>query len=111
DSKIVERFLKAEFSPQQKEIFQFIINDREKGHVRPLVVRSSTLNEDAERASFAGIYKSVPLPNCHADPEVRLNQCESAVKLVYASMFSDAAKSYRRDKEIPEGGEQMAVLV
>ena len=111
DQELVARFLKAEFSPAQEEVFQFIINDRDEGHVRPIVVRSSGLNEDAERASFAGIYKSVPLPNCHADPAVRLRQFETAVKLVYASTFSHAARSYRSDKEIPEGAEQMAVLI
>lgn len=111
NAELVERFLKAKFTPEQKKVLQFIINDRDRGHVRPIVVRSSSLGEDAERASFAGIYKSVPLPNFHEDPEVRLRQFESAIKLVYASMFSEAARSYRSVKEIPEGGEQMAVGV
>ncbi|MFA6489594.1 MAG: PEP/pyruvate-binding domain-containing protein [Candidatus Micrarchaeia archaeon] len=111
DEMLVQTFLKAQFTPAQRAVFNTIINDCEEGHVRPIVVRSSSLNEDAERAAFAGIYKSVMLPNCHPDPEVRLAQFEAAVKLVYASMFSNAAHEYRRDKKIPEGGEQMAVLV
>jgi hypothetical protein len=73
------------------------------------VARSSSLNEDAERASFAGIYKSVLLPNCHPEPEVRLRQFETAIKLVFASVFSDSARVYRQNREIPEGSERMAV--
>lgn len=111
DAELVARFLKAAFTPEERKILQFIINDRDRGHVRPIVVRSSALGEDAERASFAGIYKSVPLPNFHEDPEVRLRQFEAAIKLVYASVFSIAARDFRSVNEIPEGGEQMAVGV
>jgi|GEM_PF-2331597 len=109
ENEIVERFLKAEFTPKQRATLRFILNDLDVGHVRPAVARSSSLNEDAERASFAGIYKSVLLPNCHPDPEVRLRQFETAIKLVYASVFSDSARTYREDRGIPGGNELMAV--
>lgn len=111
DAELAAAFLAAGFTGAQRGIFNTIINDCEEGHLRPIAVRSSSLNEDAERASFAGIYKSVLLPNCHPDPEVRLAQFEAAVKLVFASMFSSRALAYRSDRKIPEGGEQMAVLV
>ncbi len=109
EEEMIKRFLEAEFTPTQRATLRFILNDLEAGHVRPAVARSSSLNEDAERASFAGIYSSVLLPNCHPDPEVRLRQFETAIKLVFASVFSDSARVYRESMGIPGGSERMAV--
>lgn len=111
EKEIFQKFLDAKFTSAQRATLRFILNDLEAGHIRPVVVRSSSLNEDAERASFAGIYKSVLLPNCHPDEEIRLKQFETSIKLVFASVFSDAAITYRKNKGIPEGSERMAIAL
>jgi len=107
DSEVAAKFLSAEFSSAQREIFKKML----RYHVRPLIVRSSGLNEDAERASFAGIYSSVFLPNCHQSFDVRLMQFEAALKLVYASMFTEQARAYRGRVGVVGDGEKMAALV
>ena len=60
----------------------------------PLAVRSSGLLEDSHRQPLAGLYATYMLPNNHPDPEVRLNQLETAVKLVYASAYVERPRRY-----------------
>ena len=51
-----------------------------------VIVRSSATVEDNERRSFAGIFESIP---CYSDSEV-----ESAIRQVWASVFSPRAFAY-----------------
>lgn len=111
EDEIVERFLKAEFTPAQKATFRFILSDPDAGHMRPAAARSSSPNEDAERAAFAGIFNTVLLPNCHSDLEVRVRQFETAIKLIFASTYSNAARTEMALNDIPGGNEQMAILL
>ncbi len=60
----------------------------------PLAVRSSSLLEDSQFQPFAGVYKTYMLPNNHTNLKVRLDQLCDGIKLVYASAYSRAAKSY-----------------
>ncbi len=60
----------------------------------PLAVRSSSLLEDSQFQPFAGVYRTYMLPNNHEDLKVRLDQLCDGIKLVYASAYSRAAKSY-----------------
>jgi hypothetical protein len=77
----------------------------------PLVVRSSGLFEDMILVPFSGVYDSYFLPNSHPDPDVRLDQLEKAVKLVYASLFSprSRARFEAADYELEE--ERLAVVI
>ncbi|MDP3176270.1 MAG: PEP/pyruvate-binding domain-containing protein, partial [Spirochaetaceae bacterium] len=78
---------------------------------RPLIARSSSLLEDARDVPFSGIYESYAIPNSHPDPALRLGQLCSAVKLVYASLYSPGAETYREAAGCPDEAEEMAVLV
>lgn len=60
----------------------------------PLAVRSSSLLEDSQFQPFAGVYRTYMLPNNHNELKVRLDQLCDGIKLVYASAYSRAAKSY-----------------
>ncbi|MCP4293573.1 MAG: histidine kinase [bacterium] len=60
----------------------------------PLAVRSSSLLEDSQFQPFAGVYRTYMLANNHSDLNVRLDQLCDAIKLVYASAYTQAAKSY-----------------
>lgn len=77
---------------------------------RPLAVRSSSFLEDNLKHSFAGIYQSFFIPNRGSD-SARLEQLETAVKLVYLSTFGDNAREYRLRHGIRWRDEKMGVLV
>lgn len=78
---------------------------------RPLAVRSSGLFEDSLVQPFAGVYNTYLLPNNHPDAEVRFNQLATAVKLVYASVFSQSARDYFDAVHYKIEEEQMAVIL
>ncbi len=77
----------------------------------PLAVRSSSLLEDDLAHPFAGVYATKMLPNNQHEPEARFRRLVEAVKLVYASTFAAAAKSYARAAGRDVGQEKMAVIV
>jgi CheY-like chemotaxis protein len=77
----------------------------------PLAVRSSSLLEDSTAQPFAGIYRTYMLPNNHPDLGVRLAQLARAIKLVYASTYSRAAKAYAESTASRIEDEKMAVIL
>ena len=77
----------------------------------PLAVRSSSLLEDSQFQPFAGVYATYMLPNSHDDLKVRLDQLCDAIKLVYASAYSQAAKSYIEATSNRIEEEKMAVII
>ena len=71
---------------------------------KEVVVRSSALGEDSAKTSFAGIHESY----------VNIRSLDSIlkhVKLVWASLWSDAAILYRRELDLDVEKSSMAVLV
>lgn len=78
---------------------------------KPLAVRSSGLFEDSLTRPFAGIFETYKLPNNHDNPEVRLSQLTDAIKLVYASVFSNNAKGYIEAVNHKIEEEKMAVVI
>jgi hypothetical protein len=77
---------------------------------RPLIVRSSSLLEDSVGTSFAGKYESFFLPN-QGTPEENLAALLRAISMVYASVFSPDALSYRRQMGLLDYDERMAILL
>ncbi len=77
----------------------------------PLAVRSSSLLEDSKTQPFAGVYKTYMLPNNHPDPARRLEELKTAVKFIYASVFSAEARAYRRLNPLIIDEEKMAVVI
>ncbi len=78
---------------------------------KPLAVRSSGLFEDSLIQPFAGVYATYLLSNNDPDIEVRYAQLETAVKLVYASMFTESALAYFEAVDYKVEEESMAVIV
>ena len=78
---------------------------------KPLAVRSSGLFEDSLLQPFSGVYATYLLPNNHPDVLVRYKQLETAVKLVYASIFTDSAVSYFDAVSYKIEEEKMAVII
>ncbi|MFC0877707.1 PEP/pyruvate-binding domain-containing protein [Saccharicrinis sp. FJH2] len=104
---IKDRFLHSELSPELKEIlFEYVLNSR-----KPLAIRSSGLFEDSFMQPFSGVYNTYLIPNNHKDVTVRFNQLQSAVKLVYASIFSDSSRNYFNAVNYKIEEEKMAVII
>lgn len=77
----------------------------------PLAVRSSGLFEDSLLQPFAGVYATYLLPNNAEDDETRLEQLITAIKLVYASIYSPQAKNYFNAVNYKIEEEKMAVII
>ena len=100
-------FLKANLSDALKErLLQYVRQVN-----RPLAVRSSGLFEDSLLHPFSGVYSTYLIPNNHPDENVRFEQLRTAVKLVYASVFSDDARSYFNAINYKIEEEKMAVVI
>ncbi|MBJ6136169.1 PEP/pyruvate-binding domain-containing protein [Marinobacter litoralis] len=76
----------------------------------PILVRSSSLQEDGFGNAFAGKYDSVFLVN-QGSPEQRLAALENAIREVYASSMSEDALVYRKRRGLDQREEPMALLV
>jgi len=76
----------------------------------PILVRSSSLQEDGFGNAFAGKYESVFLVN-QGPPEQRLAALEDAIRTVYASSMSEDALVYRQRRQLDRREEPMALLI
>lgn len=77
---------------------------------KPLIVRSSSLMEDSFGAAFSGKYKSLFLANTGTEEE-RLTALMDAIAEVYASTFGPDPIEYRREREMLDLVEEMAILI
>lgn len=81
-------------------------------HVRsPLVVRSSSIVEDAHSTPYAGLFSTIFLANSHPDTRVRLRHLEDAVKEVYASSFFAGPRAFAHSLGQEQQSRAMAVLL
>jgi hypothetical protein len=106
-AELRERLLKGKFPDLIREQFQEMI---EYFGQSPIIVRSSSLLEDAFGNAFAGKYESVFCVN-QGSPEERYANFEEAVRTVYASTMSMDALTYRLQRGLDQQDEQMALLV
>jgi hypothetical protein len=74
-------------------------------------VRSSSLLEDAKFRAYAGLYRTLMLPNDHLSLDVRLRQLIEAIKLVYASTYFRGPKAFAQRVGHRTEEEKMAVVV
>ncbi len=105
--KVNEAFLNASLSSTLKErLLEYVRQVKQ-----PLAVRSSGLFEDSLLRPFSGVYSTFLIPNNHPDENVRFEQLRTAVKLVYASVFSDDARAYFNAINYKIEEEKMAVIL
>lgn len=105
--KIRQRLLKGKFQRDTLEQFREILNYFGQS---PIIVRSSSLLEDAYGNAFSGKYESVFLAN-QGTPEERLEKFKDAVRTVYASTMRQEVLSYRSHRGLWNRYEEMALLV
>ncbi len=101
------RILTGVFSPDIREEFAAMLNYFGQS---PIIVRSSSLLEDAFGNAFAGKYESVFCAN-QGSRDKRLEDFMSAVRMIYASTMSEKALRYRAQRGILDRDEQMSLLV
>ena len=106
-AELREKILDGKFPDQIREQFQEMI---EYFGQSPIIVRSSSLLEDAFGNAFAGKYESVFCVN-QGSPEERYADFVEAVRTVYASTMSKDALTYRFQRGLDQQDEQMALLV
>ncbi|MHC5060795.1 MAG: PEP/pyruvate-binding domain-containing protein [Planctomycetota bacterium] len=105
--ELAGKLLTGKFPDEVKEQFQELI---EYFGQSPIIVRSSSLLEDAFGNAFAGKYISIFLVN-QGSPEERFAKFQDAIRQIYASTMSKDALAYRLQMGLDQHEEQMALLV
>jgi len=101
------KMLHGVFPDEIKEQFQLML---EYYGQSPIIVRSSSLLEDAFGNAFAGKYESYFCAN-QGTPEERYEHFEEAVRKIFASTMNTDALTYRLQRGLGGQDEQMAILV
>lgn len=104
---IKKAFIKAHLSNELKSKLKILLSKITK----PIAVRSSGLFEDSITQPFAGVFETYLLPNSHHDFEIRLQQAFDAIKLVFASVYSNTARGYVEAINYKLEDEKMAVVL
>ncbi len=107
DDEIIEHFVAARFPAWLKTNLKSYLENVNF----PIAVRSSSLFEDAHYQPFAGLYKTYMLPNSDPSLERRLDRLTLAIKLVYASTYLKAPRSYAKSTMHRTENEEMAVIL
>jgi hypothetical protein len=102
-----EKMLEGSFPEEVEEQFWQVI---EYYGQSPIIIRSSSLLEDAFGNAFAGKYESIFLVN-QGEPEQRFKQFKDCVRRVFASTMGEDALAYRVQRGLDQQDEQMALLV
>ncbi|MBN2349571.1 MAG: hypothetical protein JXJ22_12060 [Bacteroidales bacterium] len=105
--KIRLLFMEGHLSPTLKEKLKAFIEQVNK----PIAVRSSSLFEDSLTQPFAGVFDTYIVPNSSSRKKVTLNRLVTAIKLVFASVFSDKARSYFKAIHHKIEEERMGVIL
>lgn len=104
---IRKHFLDSEFDDRMRwKLYKYL-----ETTTKPLAVRSSGLFEDSLLQPFSGVYATYLIPNNHEDIKVRYQQLETAIKLVYSSIFTDSAQAYFDAVNYKIEEEKMAVVI
>jgi len=106
-AELKEKMLTGRFPDQIRDEFQEML---EYFGQSPIIVRSSSLLEDAFGNAFAGKYESFFCVN-QGDPDQRLAHFEDMVRQVYSSTMNEDALTYRLQRGLDQQDEQMALLI
>ena len=107
NNKIRKRFLEGNLS---EKLVEFLKQFLQKVNY-PIAVRSSSLFEDSQYQSLAGMYSTYMLSNCSEDFEKRLKNLCDAIKLVYASTFFTEVKSVMESSIRRQEDEKMGIVI
>ncbi len=107
DERIAQKFMSGDLpAPVLGDIRAFI-----RGTKAPLMVRSSSLLEDALHHPFAGVYASLLLPNESWEADIRFQELCTSIKYVFASVYFRKARDYMASLQDVVDEEKMAVII
>ena len=78
---------------------------------RPIAVRSSSLSEDSLTQPFAGVFDTYIIPNNRDNRKNVMENLIRAIKLVFASVYSDNSRTYFQSIHHKVEEEKMAVIL
>jgi hypothetical protein len=105
--EVCDMFLKGELSYHLEKNLKALLTVLKK----PLAIRSSSLLEDSTTQPFSGIFETFLIPNNSDDIKLRYKHLSDAIKLVYASIFSNESRSYFEAINYKLEEEKMAVVI
>ncbi|MCQ2215349.1 MAG: pyruvate, phosphate dikinase [Bacteroidales bacterium] len=77
----------------------------------PIAVRSSSLSEDSMNQPFAGVFDTYLVPNNEPTEEKNVQALADAIRMVYASIYSDSSRAYFQTIRHNIEEEKMAVVL
>ncbi|MCL2008195.1 MAG: hypothetical protein FWG77_08935 [Treponema sp.] len=107
DMEIRKMFLSMPLSRELVERLCLFLTSTDK----PLAVRSSGLFEDMLMVPFSGIYDTYIIPNVNDNFQVKLSELCDAIRLVYASLYSQSSRQYFDAASYKIEEERMAVII
>ncbi|MHA1746718.1 MAG: PEP/pyruvate-binding domain-containing protein, partial [Promethearchaeota archaeon] len=90
EEELFQVFRKAKLARNLRNDLKFILKD---WHNHPIAVRSSSIVEDSQFQPFAGVFGTYMISNQDKDLNSKLSRVFEAIKMVYASTFSQTAKA------------------
>jgi hypothetical protein len=106
-STIRQYFVKGHLSNNLSIRLKDFINQVDK----PIAIRSSSLLEDSVSQPFAGVFDTYIIPYNGVQKKMMFDKLSDAIKLVFASVFSDDAKAYFSAIHHKIEEEKMAVVL
>jgi hypothetical protein len=100
-------FWNGHLSDQLRERIAIILNQTDN----PLAIRSSSTSEDSASQPFAGVFSTFIIPNEKNNKAATLELVCHAIKLIYASMYSDTARRYYDTVHHNIAEEKMAIVI
>lgn len=107
DKALVKKFVSAKISDGLGEFLKLYLKETKV----PLAIRSSGLLEDMQYRSFAGMYATFMVSNVGGRVSERVKKVGEAVRLVYASTFSQEVKSAADTLSQRLEDEKMGVMI
>lgn len=102
-----ERFAEVPLSDVlMKRLYRFLSQVR-----KPLAVRSSSLSEDSINQPFAGVFDTYLVPNNSDTIDENVAQVAMAIKMVFASIYSETSRAYFQTIRCNIEAEKMAVVL
>ncbi|HEX3007441.1 MAG TPA: DUF5752 family protein, partial [Bacteroidales bacterium] len=105
--EIKRHFMEAHLSASLlKKLEVFVTQVR-----RPIAVRSSSISEDSINQPFAGVFDTFIVTNNFDSKKQSVETLANAIKMVYASVYSDNARTYFKAVQHKVEEERMAVIL
>jgi hypothetical protein len=105
--EIRQEFVHSRISPGLSKKLEVFVEQIEK----PIAIRSSSLSEDSLTQPFAGVFDTYIIPNNRKNKKQVLENIIQAIKLVFASVYSDNSRTYFQAIHHKVEEERMAVVL